>query len=195
MDGLRSTVKILKIGAVLPRACARRHPADRERPDFPLLALLTGAPQLAKSSTEFSRHWLKEPPDVAKPDLGTKRLCGSCGAKFYDLNKTPIVCPKCETVFIPVAAARARPEAAKVAPEPVAEAIVPETADAEFVSLEDAEAEQQGKKPAAAVGAEAAEADDDGDDALEDAAFIEEQEEGADVTDIIGETIEKEEET
>ncbi len=132
---------------------------------------------------------------MAKPDLGTKRLCGSCGAKFYDLNKTPIVCPKCETVFIPVAAARARPEAAKAAPEPVAEAIVPETADAEFVSLEDAEAEQQGKKPAAAVGAEAAEADDDGDDALEDAAFIEEQEEGADVTDIIGETIEKEEET
>jgi uncharacterized protein (TIGR02300 family) len=131
---------------------------------------------------------------VAKPDLGTKRLCGSCGAKFYDLNKTPIVCPKCETVFIPVAVARARPEAVKAAPAPVAEAVVPETAEAEFVSLEDAEAEQQGKKPAAAAGAEAAEADDDGDDALEDAAFIEEQEEGADVTDIIGETIEKEEE-
>ncbi|MBV9240019.1 MAG: FYDLN acid domain-containing protein, partial [Xanthobacteraceae bacterium] len=22
---------------------------------------------------------------VAKPELGTKRLCASCGAKFYDL--------------------------------------------------------------------------------------------------------------
>jgi uncharacterized protein (TIGR02300 family) len=131
---------------------------------------------------------------VAKPDLGTKRLCSGCGAKFYDLNKTPIVCPKCETVFVPVAAARPRAEAkAAAAPAPVAETVVPETADAEFVSLEDAEAEQQGKKPAAK--GEEAEGEEGGDDALEDAAFIEEQEEGADVTDIIGEApIEKEEE-
>jgi uncharacterized protein (TIGR02300 family) len=133
---------------------------------------------------------------VAKPDLGTKRLCGSCGAKFYDLNKTPIVCPKCETVFVPVVATtRGRAEAPKpVAPVAVAEAIVPETADAEFVSLDEAEAEQQGKKPAVA-GAEGAEDEPAADDPIEDAAFIEEQEEGADVTDIIGETIEKEEET
>ena len=81
-------------------------------------------------------------------------------------------------------------------PEP--EAIVPETADAEFVSLEDAEAEQQGKKPAAAEGAAApAEGEEvEIDESLDDAAFIEEEEEGdPDVTDIIGETIEKEEET
>lgn len=129
---------------------------------------------------------------MAKPDLGTKRLCSGCGAKFYDLNRTPIVCPKCETVFVPVVAARSRAEAAKVAPAPapVAEAVVPETADAEFVSLEDAEAEQQGKKPAG-KGEEGA-----SDDTIDDAAFIEEQEESGDVTDIIGETpIEKEEES
>ena len=136
---------------------------------------------------------------MAKPDLGTKRLCSGCGAKFYDLNKTPIVCPKCETVFVPVvAASRARPEAAKAAaPVAAAEAVTPETADAEFVSLEDADAEQQGKK--AAGKGEEAEGDEGGDssddDTLDDAAFIEEQEEGADVTDIIGDTpIEKEEE-
>jgi uncharacterized protein (TIGR02300 family) len=126
---------------------------------------------------------------VAKPDLGTKRVCSGCGAKFYDLNRTPIVCPKCETVFVPVVAApRTRPEPVKAAaPAPVAEAVVPESADAEFVSLDDAEAEQQGKKPAAKG---------EGDDTIEDAAFIEEQEESGDVTDIIGETpIEKEEES
>ncbi len=52
---------------------------------------------------------------MAKPDLGTKRLCGSCGAKFYDLSKNPIVCPKCETVFVvPVVTSRSRPvEAAR----------------------------------------------------------------------------------
>jgi uncharacterized protein (TIGR02300 family) len=40
---------------------------------------------------------------VAKPELGIKRQCASCGAKFYDLLKRPIVCPKCSTVFSPPA--------------------------------------------------------------------------------------------
>ena len=34
---------------------------------------------------------------MAKADLGKKRNCLSCGARFYDLNREPIVCPKCET--------------------------------------------------------------------------------------------------
>ena len=50
---------------------------------------------------------------MAKPELGTKRLCGSCGAKFYDLSKTPIVCPKCDTVMALAAVpSRAAPGAA-----------------------------------------------------------------------------------
>lgn len=36
---------------------------------------------------------------MTKPELGTKRLCAGCNAKFYDLHKTPVVCPTCETVF------------------------------------------------------------------------------------------------
>lgn len=128
---------------------------------------------------------------MAKPDLGTKRLCAGCGAKFYDLNRTPIVCPKCETEFVPVVVApRTRPDTPKPAPVvATTEAVVPETADAEFVSLEDAETEEQGGKKGAAAEAE------EGED-LEDAAFIEEQEEAgnADVSDIIGEGVEKEEE-
>ena len=84
-------------------------------------------------------------------------------------------------------------------PAPVAEpeVVAPETADAEFVSLDDAEAEQQGKKKPAVAGAKAEgeEEEVETDETLDDAAFIEEQEEGdPDVTDIIGETIEKEEE-
>lgn len=31
--------------------------------------------------------------------LGLKRTCLSCGAKFYDLEKSPIVCPKCNKKF------------------------------------------------------------------------------------------------
>jgi len=38
---------------------------------------------------------------VAKPEWGTKRLCTSCGARFYDLQRQPIECPKCNTVIDP----------------------------------------------------------------------------------------------
>jgi uncharacterized protein (TIGR02300 family) len=34
---------------------------------------------------------------MAKPELGMKRLCVACGAKFFDLMKAPAVCPKCGT--------------------------------------------------------------------------------------------------
>ena len=36
---------------------------------------------------------------LAKPALGTKRICSGCEAKFYDLGKDPIVCPSCDTVY------------------------------------------------------------------------------------------------
>ncbi|AQS89006.1 hypothetical protein AA101099_1981 [Neoasaia chiangmaiensis NBRC 101099] len=32
---------------------------------------------------------------MAQPELGLKRVCVSCGARFYDLNRNPAVCPKC----------------------------------------------------------------------------------------------------
>jgi uncharacterized protein (TIGR02300 family) len=32
---------------------------------------------------------------VAKAELGMKLTCESCEARFYDLNKTPGICPKC----------------------------------------------------------------------------------------------------
>jgi uncharacterized protein (TIGR02300 family) len=34
---------------------------------------------------------------MAKPELGLKRVCVSCGTKFYDLARAPAVCPKCGT--------------------------------------------------------------------------------------------------
>ena len=35
---------------------------------------------------------------MAKPEWGIKRTCQVCGKKFYDLNKSPIICPCPETV-------------------------------------------------------------------------------------------------
>ncbi len=38
---------------------------------------------------------------MTKPELGTKRRCNSCATNFFDLNREPIVCPKCAAVFGP----------------------------------------------------------------------------------------------
>jgi len=137
---------------------------------------------------------------VAKSDLGTKRVCPDTGRKFYDMGKSPVISPytgKVVPIVVPVQS-RSRPESAAARPVPAAETetLVPETQDAEFVSLEDAEAEQQGKKKPAAAGDVSEDDEIEGDDeSLDDAAFIEEQEDGdPDVTDIIGDGIEKEEE-
>jgi uncharacterized protein (TIGR02300 family) len=137
---------------------------------------------------------------VAKSELGTKRLCGNCGAKFYDLSKDPIVCPKCHTVMeVAAVNARARPEpvaaARAPAPAPEEEVVAPETAEAEFVSLEEADAESQGKKtPEGEAGEGAEEEVEIEDEGIDDAPFIEEQEEGdEDVTDIIGDRDDEEE--
>lgn len=136
---------------------------------------------------------------MAKPELGTKRLCGNCGAKFYDLSKDPIICPKCHTALeLAAVSARSRPDSAAAraaAPMPEEETVVPETAEAEFVSLEDADAEAQGKKTADGEAVEGAEDEVElEDEGLDDAAFIEEQEEGDDdVTDIIGDVDDEEE--
>ena len=32
---------------------------------------------------------------VTKPNLGIKRTCESCEARFFDFNKNPATCPKC----------------------------------------------------------------------------------------------------
>jgi uncharacterized protein (TIGR02300 family) len=131
---------------------------------------------------------------VAKPELGTKRVCPVTGRKFYDLNKNPVISPYTgEVVPIEAPVARGRPEPVRPAAVPQ-EAEVPEVQEAEFVSLEEADAEAQGggaKTPG--------EVDEDvevDDESLDDAAFIvPEEEEDEDVTDIIGGDIEDEEES
>ena len=38
---------------------------------------------------------------LVKADLGIKRVCPQCTARFYDLQKRPIECPKCQFSFEP----------------------------------------------------------------------------------------------
>ena len=37
--------------------------------------------------------------NMSKPELGTKRLCATCGSRFFDLSHDPIRCPKCDATF------------------------------------------------------------------------------------------------
>jgi uncharacterized protein (TIGR02300 family) len=139
---------------------------------------------------------------VAKPELGTKRVCPDTGRKFYDLNKNPVISPytgKVVPVEAPVTRAKLEPAPAPVparpAPAPVEEVAAPEPQEAEFVSLEEAEAEASGSKKPVETTEPDIEEEVEMDETLDDAAFIEEQEEeDADVTDIIGGDIENEEE-
>jgi uncharacterized protein (TIGR02300 family) len=38
---------------------------------------------------------------MAKTEWGKKRICSSCNIKYYDLNKSPIICPSCGARFNP----------------------------------------------------------------------------------------------
>ena len=59
---------------------------------------------------------------MAKPEWGVKRTCSSCGARFYDMRRDPIICPKCEATVDPMAqmrSQRSKPAAAPAVEEPV----------------------------------------------------------------------------
>ncbi len=112
----------------------------------------------------------------------------TCGAKFYDLNKDPAVCPKCGTPMQASAVTRvAAPVVARARPaeeEPELEKEGPE-----MVSLDDVEAAEGGK--------ETVEDDIDAEDvvATTDDTFLEEEEEGEDdVAGLIDGDIEDDEE-
>ncbi len=45
----------------------------------------------------------------AQATRGTKRTCTSCGARFYDLDRDPIVCPACDFAHAPSAFVRIMP--------------------------------------------------------------------------------------
>jgi uncharacterized protein (TIGR02300 family) len=87
---------------------------------------------------------------MAKAELGAKRVCVACGTRFYDLMKSPAICPKCGTeqpadMPRPRRPGGAPPTDDKRAkkPAPVAEdadleAELPETEEADEDVLEDA---------------------------------------------------------
>ena len=130
---------------------------------------------------------------MAKPELGTKRVCPVTGRKFYDLNKDPIVSPYTGQAY---PRAMFEPQAKAVAPaKPEAEEEdETEAADGavELVSLDEADAEAS-EKEAVVTSEDDIEVEDVGGDD-EDDTFLEEDEEGDDdVSDLIDGDIEGDE--
>ena len=84
---------------------------------------------------------------LEKAGLGTKRICPSCGARFYDLSKRPIECPKCRFAFEPEALLRTRrprPELREIAVPviaPLPPVVAEEVAEEELVEPLEEEAE------------------------------------------------------
>jgi uncharacterized protein (TIGR02300 family) len=119
---------------------------------------------------------------VTKPELGTKRRCSSCETKFFDLNKDPIICPKCSAVFEPpqpdpVLSRRAPGRQAWPAKKPT----VPDVPN-EFVSLGGTDPDEKAMSPAA-----------DGTEEDEDVVLLDDQDGQVDAREIIGGDIGKDE--
>jgi uncharacterized protein (TIGR02300 family) len=103
---------------------------------------------------------------MVKPELGAKRLCGSCGAKFYDLNRDPILCPKCGAVFDLQAAlkprrAKAVVEDKPVKPKKIAAVVDPDAADLPDDVIDDADADDEEEEGVIEDTSELGEDDDD----------------------------------
>ncbi len=113
---------------------------------------------------------------MAKPEWGTKRVCGSCGSRFYDLNREPVVCPKCATERPADAAVKGK-RRVEAAPEPkpasAAADVSASDKKAELAELEDKD--QATKK----------------DEFIEDASELGEDED--DMAEVLEGTVEKEE--
>jgi uncharacterized protein (TIGR02300 family) len=71
---------------------------------------------------------------LVKPEWGTKRICQSCGARFYDFQRSPIACPACGAAFELETLQRSRRSRAPVRAPVVAAAVV--AAPAETDELE-----------------------------------------------------------
>jgi uncharacterized protein (TIGR02300 family) len=127
---------------------------------------------------------------MSKPARGTKRVCPSCGARFYDLNRTPITCPVCQAVYQVTPPSSRRSE--RAAPEPrkpvEVEADTPAMETPDVISLEEveeggAEVPIEEDEEIVDLGEDAPEIPAGGDEDT----FLEEEEEGeADVSGIVG---------
>ena len=130
---------------------------------------------------------------MAKPEWGTKRTCQSCGARFYDLGRSPAVCPSCGATLDVEALTRARRPRPTVRAVPAAAAAAtiddPElgTATADLEEAEDTPDLGEEEEEEVIEAEEAGDEDEEG--LIEDASELGDDE---DVSDVIEGDIDEE---
>jgi uncharacterized protein (TIGR02300 family) len=103
-------------------------------------------------------------------ERGTKRICQSCAAKYYDLNRAPILCPKCQAEFDPAAGVKLRSDTSYKAHGGRAKSVFGRTNAADRSEAATSETEHG---ELAEDGEEKPEVDDDdNEDAVEDVAEL-----------------------
>ena len=124
-----------------------------------------GESPLTPRDPPLTSHDPKARHGMVKPELGNKRVCVACGAKFYDLGRVPAVCPQCDTEqpaeqprvrriapVAPVEVARGKPQPApgledvdvEVEAEEEEEGVLEDTSDLEGDdAIADVEVEQE----------------------------------------------------
>src|SRR5213082_1950773 len=127
--------------------------------------------QRADNSVPVKTATISQGAIVAKPEWGTKRICPSCGTRYYDLMRDPVVCPKCSTPFDAEAFLKSR--RTRPAP-PVVKEVEPVGADEveEAVPIEEAEEEEEDEE----LLEDASELGEDEDDMAEVIENVEEEE-------------------
>ncbi len=127
---------------------------------------------------------------MSKPTRGTKRVCPSCGARFYDLGHSPITCSVCQAAY-PVTPPSSSRRSARAAPveekkPEVVEADPPVSTSPDVISLDEAAEAEETAATNEAIGdigddEDIADSDDD------DSTFLVQEEEGeTDVAGIVG---------
>lgn len=151
---------------------------------------------------------------MLRSELGTKRICPNCAAKFYDLGRNPVECPKCGHSFVPEVDRKPSKASAKVAKTTVAAATKdapppPEAKESRdevsavepAVSFEEADQEASGASSSRAAaldednatGLPDSDGDGDGDDDDDDTTLLQETDDfDEDVASIVDSDIKKE---
>ena len=99
---------------------------------------------------------------MAKPEWGLKRTCLGCSARFYDMQREPIVCPSCGAEFDPLAMVRPRRARAVAASQAKAKA----AAAAPLAEAAESDDAEETADDALEVDDAAVDLDDDDDDAI-----------------------------
>ncbi|MEO0398467.1 MAG: TIGR02300 family protein [Pseudomonadota bacterium] len=131
---------------------------------------------------------------MSKQELGVKRDCPECGARFYDLNKDPALCPKCGHSFTPEALLK--PRKPRPDDKPAEQETTTEEKPEAETTLEQADAENAEAAPNRKAGLDEEDAEDeleklgdidgiDVDDDEEDDALLDDDDDDNDVASIV----------